>query len=115
MPGMPTESASKSDHPDIVITHAEANGTGRYEARLANVRETSELTYSRMNAETIIADHTYVPDALRGRGIAQILVERLVADARAGGYRIVPVCPYIEAQYGKHPEWSDVMQINPDE
>lgn len=107
---MPTDTDTETDLPDIVITHSEANNRGRYEARLKDVREAGELTYSRKDAVTIIADHTFVPNALRGHGIALLLVERLVADARAGGYQIVPVCPYIAAQYGKHPEWSDVMQ-----
>ena len=37
------------------------------------------------------------------------LVERLVADARAEGFRIVPLCPFVKAQYQRNPDWSDVM------
>lgn len=103
----PTPDAS---NPEMVITHHESNNKGRYEARLDEVPEPAELTYSRMSAAAIIADHTSVPDALRGRGVGKALVERLVADAREGGYRIVPLCPYVNALYARHPEWSDVMQ-----
>jgi len=94
---------------DIRIERSESDSKGRYEARVDGVDEPAELTYSRMSAETVIADHTGVPDALRGRGIGTALIERLIADARAEGFKIVPLCPYVNAQYGKHPEWSDVM------
>jgi predicted GNAT family acetyltransferase len=43
----------------------------------------AELTYSIASPHLIIADHTGVPDAFRGQGIDQKLVERLIADARA--------------------------------
>ena len=46
---------------------------------------------------------------MRGTGAAMALVEHMIGDARAGGFKIVPVCPYVLAQYRKHPEWSDVM------
>ena len=68
-----------------------------------------ELTYSRMSATKIIADHTGVDDSLRGTGVGQALVEHLVADARRDGVTIVPLCPFVRAQYKRHPEWSDVM------
>lgn len=96
--------------PDIEITRSESDNKGRYEARVSDSDEPAELTWSRMNADTIIADHTYVPDALRGRGIGRALAERLIADARDGGYRIVPLCPFVKALYRKHPEWSDVIR-----
>jgi uncharacterized protein len=32
-----------------------------------------------------------------------------VSDARAKRFKIVPICPYVLAQYRKHPEWSDVI------
>jgi predicted GNAT family acetyltransferase len=51
-----------------------------------------------------------VPEALKGRGVGQALVEALVADARAQGFTIVPLCPFVRAQYARHPEWSDVMK-----
>jgi predicted GNAT family acetyltransferase len=34
-----------------------------------------------------------------------------VADARAGGYKIVPLCPFVNAERQKRPEWSDVFQV----
>lgn len=57
----------------------------------------------------IIADHTGVPEAFRGTGAGLELVKRLVADARAEGVKIIPLCPFVNAQRRRHPEWADVF------
>jgi hypothetical protein len=94
----------------IEITRSEDDSKGRYEARVAGRHGTGELTYSRVSATQIIADHTGVDESLRGNGVGEALVERLVADARSEGFTIFPLCPFVKAQYQRHPEWSDVMQ-----
>lgn len=94
---------------DITITHSEDGSKGRYEARVEGKEGTGELTYSRMSANRIIADHTGVDDSLRGTGVGKALVERLVADARSKGFKIVPLCPFVKAQSQRHPEWADVF------
>jgi predicted GNAT family acetyltransferase len=69
----------------------------------------AEMTYSRASPTLIIIDHTEVPDALRGRGVGQALVERAVLDARREGFRIIPLCPFAKAQFERHPAWRDVL------
>ncbi|WP_102222913.1 GNAT family N-acetyltransferase [Acidimangrovimonas sediminis] len=71
--------------------------------------EEAELTFSIASPQLVIADHTSVPDAFRGTGAGLALVERLVADARAQGFRVVPLCPFVNAQRQRHPEWEDVF------
>lgn len=83
---------------------------GRYVGRASNIEEEAELTFSRVNPHLIIADHTFVPESMRGTGMGKALVERLIADAREEGLKIIPLCPYVKAQYLRHPEWADVMQ-----
>ena len=94
----------------IDITREEGATKGRYIARVADNDAVGELTYSKLGKDKVIADHTEVPESLRGRGIAQALVERLISDARAQGFTIVPLCPFVRSQYARHPEWSDVME-----
>ena len=93
----------------ITITHSESKSRGRYEAHVEGREGSGELTYSRVSPTKIIADHTGVDDSLRGTGAARALVERLVADARKDGTRIVPQCSYVLAQFRRNPDWSDVM------
>ena len=92
---------------DIKITREHGDTKGRYVALIDG--HEAELTYSILSAQTIIADHTGVPDAIRGTGVGLQLVERLVADARADGVKIVPLCPFVKAQLARHPDWSDVI------
>ena len=94
---------------EITITLSETDSKGRYEARVAGKDGVGELTYSRMSAGKVIADHTGVDDSLRGTGVGKALVERLVADARSGSFTVVPLCPFIKAQSRRHPEWADVF------
>ncbi len=71
----------------------------------------AELTYSILSPRTIIVDHTGVPDDARGQGLGHRLAERVVADARAEGVKIVPLCPFLNRERAKHPEWADVFQV----
>lgn len=41
--------------------------------------------------------HTWVPEALRGRGVAARLVEHALEHCRARGLRVVASCSYVEA------------------
>ncbi|MBF9029195.1 N-acetyltransferase [Rhodobacterales bacterium HKCCE3408] len=94
------------DDDGIVREHGQSKG--RYVLR-ENGAE-AELTYSILSPTMIIADHTGVPDEMRGSGAGLRLVKRLVADARAEGVTIVPLCPFVKSQYRRHPEWADVFQ-----
>lgn len=80
---------------------------GHYVYRAEGVE--AVLTYRVLAPGRIVADHTGVPDAFRGQGIALKLVQRLVADARAEGVKIVPACSYVAAQARRHPDWGDVF------
>ncbi|MCV3272864.1 GNAT family N-acetyltransferase [Roseobacter sinensis] len=91
------------------ITRAVDGTKGRYV--LVQDGHEADLTYSILSRQTIIADHTGVPDALRGSGAGLALVTRLVADARAEGFKIVPLCPFVNAQRRKHPDWADVFNV----
>lgn len=47
--------------------------------------------------------HTYVPSALRGRGIAGVLVQAGLDFARAEGLRVIPTCWYVRDYIDRHP------------
>lgn len=93
---------------DVTVTRELTASKGRYVGRIAGVEGEAELTFSRANPQLVIADHTGAPDSMRGMGAARALVERLVADARAEGFKIVPLCPFVKAQFERHPDWSDL-------
>lgn len=100
---------------EITITKQEGPRHGRYVAQVAGIDAEAELTYTHRGPGLISADHTGAPDSLRGTGAAAALADYLIADARAQGFRIIPLCPYVRARYEKHPEWQDVMTVPPGE
>ncbi|WP_299679708.1 GNAT family N-acetyltransferase [uncultured Roseobacter sp.] len=91
------------------ITRVVEGAKGRYV--LVRDGHEADLTYSILSPQTVIADHTAVPEALRGTGAGEALVIRLVEDARAEGFKIVPLCPFVNAQRRKHPDWADVFNV----
>lgn len=95
----------------LQITREDTPTKARYVARVEGVEEEAELTLSKVHATLVIADHTGVPDAMRGMGVGVALFERLVADARAAGQRVIPLCPFVRSRAEKQREaLADVFQ-----
>jgi len=65
-------------------------------------------TYS-LAGDVITFEHTVVPEALRGRGIARELVEAALASVRERGLKVVPRCEVFDAYMRKHPETHDLL------
>lgn len=91
----------------VTITHHDQGNRGEYHAAVSDNAAIGRLTYVR-EGDVLVADHTIVPPAIGGRGIAGELVRALVADARANGWKIRPVCSYVVAMFQRHPEWADL-------
>lgn len=89
------------------IGHDFNNDGGRYWAEVPG--GSAELTYRNRGDGVIVIDHTFTPRQARGSGVAQALVERIVADARAWGLRIVPKCSYAARLFRERPEWRDIL------
>jgi len=92
----------------VTITREQSDGRGRYVGHAQGIAEVAELVFTRPQPAVLIAVHTGVPESMRGTGAGKALVERLVADARAEGFRIRARCPFVKAQFERHPEWADV-------
>lgn len=91
------------------IIREESDNRGRYVLTIDGAQ--TELTFTITSPKLRIADHTGVPDALRGTGAGLRLIQRLVADARAEGWKIIPLCPFVNAQRRKHPDWADAFSV----
>lgn len=91
------------------ITREDDGSKGRYVLRQDG--HEAEVTFSIASPQTIIADHTGVPDALRGTGAGHRLVAFMVEDARAKGFKIVPLCPFVNAERRKNPDWADAFNV----
>lgn len=92
------------------IRFEEESGRGRYTIAMPD-GQLSQLTFMRVGANHVIADHTYVPPAWRNQGVAERLVERLIADARESGTKITPTCWFVADEFARHrPDWDDLLK-----
>ena len=70
----------------------------------------AELAYSKPDEKTISFTHTYVPEAARGKGMADRLIEEGLHYAEAHNLRVVPGCEVVEAFFQRHPEYSQLLK-----
>ena len=63
----------------------------------------------RVFGKVMMLTHTGVPQVLRGRGIAALLVQAALDHARAHGLKVRPDCSYAEVYMQRHPETLDLL------
>ena len=57
---------------------------------------------------TMVIHRTFVPETLRGMGIAGILTKAALEYARAEDLKVVPACSYVDVYMKRHKEWADL-------
>ena len=90
---------------DVALQSGDARG--RYVYVFPDGAE-AELAYTEPRAGLMALTHTYTPPSHRGQGVAAVLVERAVADARRNGSKVLPACSFAREQFALHPEWQDL-------
>jgi len=55
--------------------------------------------------------HTEVPPVLEGKGVGSAIVLKALNFAKENNYKIVPICPFVQAYLKRHPQWNEI--INP--
>lgn len=95
---------------DVTITHHVQGQGGKYVANVEGASETGYLEWEPQGGDDSVrvATHTVVPRPIGGQGVAGKLVDRLIADAREQGFKIVPRCSYVDAKFDEHPDWADL-------
>ena len=68
------------------------------------------LDYREHDSRTLEYYHTFVPPAMRGRGVASQLVTHALRYAQAQGVSVIPTCPFVSAFIRRHPEYAAVLQ-----
>ena len=99
----------------ITISKEDDGRRGRYVARIDGIDAEGEITFTHRGPGIISANHTGVPEAMSGQGVAKALLAHMLDDARANGFRIIPICPYVRGQYARHPEWAELLTTRPGE
>jgi predicted GNAT family acetyltransferase len=91
----PTESVRHEPEAQRFVVEA-AGGTG-------------VIRYRELAGRVLDFNHTFVPPALRGGGIASRLTEHALDYARAHGYRVIASCPFVATFIERHPRHRDLL------
>ena len=54
--------------------------------------------------QNVVVYHTEVSPEAEGQGLAKKLLDTMVAYARANQLKVIPLCPYVHAQFKRHPQ-----------
>ena len=73
----------------------------------------SELDY-RLQGHTFVIQHTGVPPALEGHGVAGRLMQAALDYAAGESLNVLPLCSYAAAYIRRHPHYNNLVeQQNP--
>ena len=89
------------------ISHQRTARGGRYVYRFEDGAE-AVLDYVDQGEGVVAMTHTGTPPHHRNKGAAEAIVRHAVAEARAAGTKIVPVCSYVAALFARNADWADL-------
>jgi predicted GNAT family acetyltransferase len=92
------------------VQHQEVGSKGAFYVQGEAGGRLAEMTYSRTNESLIIIDHTEVDPSLAGQGVGRELLNALVGWSRNTKTKVIPLCPFAKAQFGKDPSIRDVLK-----
>ncbi|WP_414660088.1 GNAT family N-acetyltransferase [Horticoccus sp. 23ND18S-11] len=88
----------------VEVRHNRAEG--RFEVEVDGLLSVADYTLS---DGRMTFTHTFVPDALRGRGLAEKLVRAGLAHAQAERLTVVPACSYVATFIQRHAEFQALL------
>ncbi|MCQ1060044.1 N-acetyltransferase [Photobacterium sp. ZSDE20] len=62
-----------------------------------------------ISGNVLTLDHSSVPEALRGKGYASVMMEAVLSKIEQEGYTVIPVCSYVIHYMKKHNEWQHLL------
>jgi predicted GNAT family acetyltransferase len=78
------------------------NGTGAFHVDEDGER-VAEMVISIVGSNLTVF-HTEVADKLQGQGVSGKLLAAMVGYAREKHLKVIPLCPYVSAQFKRHPD-----------
>lgn len=86
-------------------------GQGRFFIGDGN-RELGEMVIA-VSGEHLTVYHTEVIPEAEGKGMAGKLLAAMTGYAREKGLKVIPLCPYVHAQFRRHPgDYADIWEKN---
>lgn len=94
---------------DKIELKLDENGRGGFYI-MNGEEEIGEMLLSRAG-EDLRVYHTEVVPEYEGKGLAKKLLDEMVSYARKNNLKVIALCPYVHAQFTRHPdEYADVWK-----
>ena len=74
-----------------------------------NEQYAAEMTFTWVGDKLFIIDHTGVEEEFGGKGYGRKLFLETVKFAREAEVKVLPLCPFVKAEFDKHSEYSDLL------
>ena len=92
------------------LHHHESDGRGLFYAGDSRAAPDAAMMYHRWGGgQKVNVDHTEVGDSLRGAGVGEAMLTKLVEWARAEQLEVSATCPFAVAMFKRHAELQDVQ------
>ena len=95
---------NQNSEQNLTITHDEQ--ANRFETSIDG--HTGYISYQERD-DTLVYDHTIVPQELGGRGIGSALVKHALNYAREQNKKVIPQCSFVSSYISKHPDYQDLL------
>ena len=96
---------------DDVKLRIDEKGNGRFYI-MDGEEQVAEMEIS-ISGNDLTVYHTEVLPKAEGKGLAKKLLATMVDHARKNALKVIPLCPYVHAQFKRHPEeYADVWNQN---
>lgn len=89
---------------ELDITHNKE--AKRFETSIDD--QTGYISYQE-RGDTLVYDHTIVPQSLGGRGVGSALVKHALDYAHENNKKVVPQCSFVSSYINKHPDYQDLV------
>lgn len=93
---------------DFAISREDGDHGGQFVLK-HDGQPVGELTYSRVDATTVVIEYVGVDPPLRGRGYGRRLIDAAVSWARQTGTKLRPSCSYAVAEFSRDKSIGDVL------
>ena len=94
---------------EATFEHNEENAKGMFIMNLGG-EAAANMTYSRIDANNIIVDHTAVAPSMKGKGVGKQIVQHMVEWARENNQKVLPLCPFAKSVIERNPEMQDILR-----
>ena len=68
----------------------------------------------KLSGNNLFLIHTEVPPEFEGKGVGGAIVQKALQYAKDNGYKIVPLCVFVQSYLKRHKEWDDIVAPDAD-